>query len=121
MGIFHPPVSFRDTATVERHCSAKIKNTIRPIDVATVKSFSPVASILAVLNEFSNVLCSSSSSEVTLNVNASEDTNTSRAANADISDTPILQSIPIGDINGWINFPKSDANECSNLSARSRF
>ena len=121
MGIFHPPVSLRDTATVERHCRAKIKNTISPMEVAKVKSFSPVASIFAFLSELSNVLCSLSSSEVTLNVNAKEETKTSLAANADISDTPILQSIPMGDINGWINFPKSDAYECSNLSARSRF
>ena len=89
--------------------------------MATVKSFSPVASILALFSELSNVLCSSSSSEVTLKVKANDDTNTSRAAKAYINDTPTLQSIPIGDINGSISIQRSDANECSSLSARSRF
>lgn len=55
IGIFQLPVSFLETATVERHWSAKIKNTIKPTDVATVNSFSPDDSTFAVLSELSNV------------------------------------------------------------------
>jgi hypothetical protein len=46
-GMRQLPVSLRETAIVETHCKAKIKNTINPIIVEDVKRLRPELSTLA--------------------------------------------------------------------------
>lgn len=68
--------------------------------VAGVNNFLPVSEIRAASIELNNDVCKFSPLSVTLKINAREDTNTSRATNADISATPTLQSNPKGVITG---------------------
>jgi hypothetical protein len=95
--IFHEPVSFLHTATVERHCIANMKYMISEIVDAVVKSgVTPSDFFASRIEDNNEPWILSSSSSVIAKVIAIELTKTSLAAKAEISDTPIRQSHPNG-------------------------